>query len=281
VLYFDTISSWPALMYKKIKRSKIKLMAHYHEYCSPQEYANNMLLIKAFHRMEAKMYPHSYHWISQTNEVRLQKMVYDNHLESIEQSVFHTMPNYPSKFWAKSKTNHEISKKIRLVYVGSLGYDTTYLKELTEWVVKNKTDVTLDFYSHNVDEKAKSFLASVKEDTIQFHGSINYTQLPKVLINYDIGLVLYKPVSENWIHNAPNKVFEYIACGLDVWFSKTITYTITVARESTFPKIIAVNFENLNEFDFEKAIDRGGLCYKENNFFYENVYHEILTEISK
>lgn len=280
VLYFDTISSWPALMYKKIKKSKVKLLAHYHEYCSPQEYANNMLLVKAMHKQEAKMYPHSYHWISQTNEVRLQKMISDNHLESIDQSVFHTMPNYPSKFWSKNKTCHRVSKKIRLVYVGSLGYDTTYLKELTQWVVKNKAQVTLDLYSHNIDKKASAFLGSFQANDVQFHSAVNYPELPEVLANYDVGLVIYKPVSDNWIHNAPNKVFEYLACGLDVWFSETMTYMISLAKENTYPKILPVAFDNLSHFDFEKAINRAGLSYQKEEFYCENVYGEIGKEIT-
>lgn len=280
VLYFDTISSWPALMYKKIKRSKVKLLAHYHEYCSPQEYANNMLLTKVFHRMEIKMYPHSYQWISQTNEVRLQKMISDHHLENIDQAVFHTMPNYPSRYWAGKKTNYGASEKIRLVYVGSLGYDSTYLKELTEWAVQNKNQITLDLYSHNIDKKASAFLGSLQEDNVQFHGAVNYPELPEALANYDIGLVIYKPVSDNWIQNAPNKIFEYLACGLDVWFSKTMTYSLRFATEETFPRIIPVDFENLEGFDVEKAVSRTGLYYKETNFFYENIYPDILDAIS-
>jgi len=281
VLYFDSISSCPALIYKKIKGSKVKLLTHYHEYCSPVEYAENMFLTKAMHRQEVKMYPHSYHWISQTNEVRLQKMITDNHLENIEQCVFHIMPNYPSRHWAKSKTSYRVSKRTKLVYVGSLGFETTYLQELTEWVVKNKDHFTLDVYSHNIDEKAKSFLASVHQDCIQFHGAVNYQELPNLLTNYDVGLVIYKPVSENWIQNAPNKVFEYLACGLDVWFSKTMTYTLSLATEATFPKTIPVDFETLDDFDFEKVVNREGLTYIESNFFYENVYNDILTAMSK
>lgn len=280
VLYFETISSWPVLIYKKM-RAKVRLLAHYHEYISPQEYSQNMLLVKTLHRREAKMYSHFYHWISQTNEVRLQKMVSDNRLESIDQCVFHTMPNYPSRYWANSKPDYGILKKIRLVYVGSLGYDTTYLKELTEWVIKNKEHFTLDLYSHNIDEKAKKFLESVQNDFIQFHGPVNYQELPEVLANYDVGVVMYRPVSDNWIQNAPNKLFEYLASDLDVWFSKTMTYAFSLRAEETFPKIIPVDFENLDEFDFKKAINRIGLFYKESNFFYENVYNEILEELSK
>jgi hypothetical protein len=268
-------------MYKKIKKSKVKLLAHYHEYCSPQEYAANMFLVKTMHKQEAKMYSHSYHWISQTNEVRLQKMIRDNHLENIGQAVFHTMPNYPSRYWAGRKTNYETSEKIRLVYVGSFGYDTTYLKELTQWVVQNKNQFTLNLYSHNIDEKASAFLGSLKANNVQFHGAVNYPELPEVLARYDIGLVIYKPVSDNWIHNAPNKIFEYLACGLDVWFSNTMTYAKKLSTEDTFPKIIPVDFENLDEFDFKKAVSRTGLLYKESDFFYENVYDKILAELTK
>jgi len=281
VLYFETLSSWPALMYKKIKGSKVRLLAHYHEYCSPMEYANNMLLTKALHQMEIKMYSHSYHWISQTNEVRLQKMISDNHLENMDQAVLHTIPNYPSRYWAGKKTNYGVSEKIRLVYVGSLGYDSSYLKELTQWAVQNKNQFTLDLYSHNIDKKASAFLGSLYEDNVQFHGPVNYPELPETLTNYDIGLVIYKPVSDNWIHNAPNKIFEYLACGLDVWFSNTMTYAKKLSTEDTFPKIIPVDFENLDEFDFKKAVNRTGLLYKESNFFYENVYGDILAGLSK
>ena len=207
-------------------------------------------------------------------------MITDNGLQNSDQSVFHTMPNYPSKHWAKGNTSYGASKKIRLVYVGSLGYDSTYLKELTEWVVKNKGHFTLDLYSHNTDEKAKAFLDSLLAEGVKFHGAVNYPEMPEALVNYDVGVVIYKPVSDNWIQNAPNKVFEYLACGLDVWFSETMTYMISLAKENTYPKILPVAFDNLSNFDFEKAINRAGLSFKGNDFFYENVYGEICKEIT-
>jgi hypothetical protein len=60
-----------------------------------------------------------------------------------------------------------------------------------------------------------------------------------------------------------------------------MTYALRLTTEETFPKIIPVDFEKLDEFDFKKAINRDGLSYKETNFFYEDVYPDILTEISK
>lgn len=280
VLYFETISSWPALFYKKLRGNKVKLLVHYHEYNTLLEYENGMRLVKLMHQMEKKMYPYAFDWISQTNEIRLEKFINDNELENVNQSKFHTMPNYPSKYWAKGKTDFNSSDKIRLVYIGSIGYDTMYLKELTDWTILNKDKVSLDFYTDNIDDKAKDFLHSLKDDCITFHGGCDYNDLPAKLVNYDVGLVIYKPVSENWIHNAPNKVFEYLACGLDVWFPETMSYTLSKARMNVYPKILAVDFENMQDFNFQKAINRNGLLYKETDFFYENIYHDILSALS-
>jgi hypothetical protein len=268
-------------MYKKVKGSSVTLLAHYHEYLNLNEYGHNMWLVKTLHRQEAKMYQHSYMWISQTNEVRLKKIMRDNNLENIGGEIFHTMPNYPSKDWGTRKTDFGSSGKTRLVYVGAMGYDSMYLKEVVDWVIKNKNYFTVDLYSYNMDGKAKEFLCSIQDDSIRFHGTVDYKELPILLKNYDIGLVIYKPVSDNWIDNAPNKIFEYLACDLDVWFSKTMTYALRLTKEKTVPKIIPVDFEKLDDFDFKKAINRDGLSYKETNFFYEDVYPDILTAINK
>jgi hypothetical protein len=281
VLYFETISSWPALLYKKRRGNKVNLFVHYHEYVSLDEYENNMLLVKKMHQLESKMYAKDYYWISHTNEPRMQKFMIDHRLEKVNRNIFHTMPNYPSKNWAKVKTEFGSNNKICLVYVGSLGYNTMYLKEIIDWVVLNHKTFSLDIYSHNVDEKSNKFLQTIHDNSIKFHGPCNYEELPAMLKNYDVGLVIYKPTSENWICNAPNKVFEYLACGLDVWFSKTMTYTTMIARQKTVPKIIPVDFEKLNKFDFEKAINRQGLSFVENSFYYENVYHDIYQNLNK
>jgi hypothetical protein len=279
ILYFETISSWPAILYKKLRGNKVKLLVHYHEYMSPVEYRDNMRLVKKMYRMESEMFAGNYTWISHTNQNRLDNFIKDHHLEKENQSIFHTMPNYPSKYWAKKKTSFNSSSKVRLVYIGSLGLDTMYLRELVEWVLCNKQSLSLNFYTHNIDEKAKTFLESINDDCIVLHNGCNYQELPEILKNYDVGLVIYKPVSENWIQNAPNKVFEYLACGVDVWFSKTITYTLLLARENVYPKIIPVDFDNLKEFNIQKAINRESLNLQADQFFYENVYGEIYKSL--
>jgi hypothetical protein len=174
VLYFDTISSWPALVYKKLRKNKVRLLVHYHEYDTPEEYANNMRLVKAMHKMELKMYD-SFEWLSHTNEIRLQKFITDYSLnDRLKNKKFHVMPNYPSKCFAKSQTIFASSKKTRLVYVGALGWDTTYLKEIVEWVLLHKEKVSLDFYSHNLDEKAERYLKTITSENVKFKNSCKY-----------------------------------------------------------------------------------------------------------
>jgi hypothetical protein len=257
-----------------MKGDKVRLLVHYHEYISSDQYAN-MQLVKWMHKLECKMYCLKFNWISHTNEMRLKKFINDNHLQKAERSIFHTMPNYPSKQWAREKKELNTFMKTRLVYVGSLGYDSMYLKEISEWVIQNKTSLSLDFYSNNIDDKAKNFLQTVKDDCITFHGGCNYEDLPTVLSSYDVGLVIYKPVSDNWIYNIPNKVYEYLACGLDVWFAKTLISTLSMIREDVYPKTLPVDYQNLNNFNFKEKLNRVGLCYHHPDFYYEDVYGEI------
>jgi hypothetical protein len=192
------------------------------------------------------------------------------------------MPNYPSKHWA-NKTERNVKKgaKIRLVYVGALGLETMYLREITEWVIENEIRLSLDIYAYNVDEKAGEFLRNITNESVTFHGSCNYEELPKILSNFDVGLVIYKTYSENFMQGISNKVYEYLACGLDVWFSKEITHTSTIARNAVFPKIIAVDFANLKGFNFHEAACHKGIPEKRSEYFYENIYTEILEHLAK
>lgn len=279
VLYFETLSSWPALMYKKFRGDKVKLLLHCHEYTSPENY-NDMWLVEKMHRMETKRYSYAYKWISHTNEVRMEQFKRDNSLQDANPDIFHAMPNYPSKSWASYKNEFGSAKKIRLVFVGSLGYDNMYLQEIVDWVLSNNDFLSLDIFAYNIDEKAKYLLDSISNNSINYYKGRDYQELPVLLKNYDIGLVLYKPYNFNHINGVSNKVYEYLACGLDVWFPKDNTFMLSLVREEVYPKIIALDFKSLSNFDFKKAVKREGLNNKPGNYFYENVYEEIYKNMS-
>jgi hypothetical protein len=279
VWYFETLSSWPALIYKKLKKQRVSLMVHYHEYTESLLYEQGMFLAKWFHKKESGMYK-NFSWISHTNPVRIELFKRDNNLQNWDPSLFHVIPNYPSEKWLQpQRENLKESKLKKLVFVGSLGYKNMYLQEVVDWLDCHKSDFTLDVYSYNIDPKAKEVLLNRSGSNIRYCGGCDYQSLAEILKNYDIGLVIYKPFSQNTIHAVSNKVFEYLACGLDVWFSEDMTHTFEYQRLNAFPKVLPVNFKNLQAFDYEKAISREGLSYQPSTFFYENIYPEIVQHI--
>jgi hypothetical protein len=199
----------------------------------------------------------------------------DHGLGNANSNIFQVMPNYPPQSWSLYQTDFGSKKKTRLVFVGSLGYDNMYLQETIDWVLFNKEFLTLDIYAYNIDQKAKDLLESIEDDSIKYYGGISYESLPATLKNYDVGLVIYKPFSYNTVIAVSNKVFEYLACGLDVWFSEDMSYTLPYIRDKSFPKIIALDFKKIRDFNFKKVLNRDGLKKADNNFFCENVYDTI------
>ena len=279
ILYFETLSSWPALLYKKLRGKKVALMAHYHEYTTPEEYSKRMLLSKWMYKLELKMY-HLYSWISQTNPVRLAKFIADAKLEAMPKHVFHDMPNYPPLSWNKKQVGRSEAKApVKLVYAGSLGYKNMYLKEVAEWLKKHQEAFTLDIYSHNLNEEARDFIENQSPPNIQYCGACDYQRLPDVFKKYDVGIVIYRPFSQNTIHAVSNKVFEYAACGLDVWFSTDMTFTFEFVKDQSYPKILPVDFGNLDSFDYEKALSREGLPFEASPYYCEHVYNELTSHI--
>ena len=298
VFYFETLSSWPALMYKKIRGKRVRVMVHYHEYTEPDLYNNEMFLSKWMYKLERKMYP-DFSWISHTNDERMELFRKDIGLEKDLNNIFHIIPNYPPKSWAFGRedsrglndprkllaTGWNASSGLndnrkKLVFVGSLGFKNMYLQEVIDWLSEHENEFTLDIYSYNIKSDAKELLSGGVLPNVTYHDGCNYFDLPHVLRKYDIGLDLYKPYALNHIHGVSNKVFEYLACGLDVWSSIDKPQTFKYKRENFYPQIIPVDFKNLNSFNHQAAISRVGLTFQPSHYFYENVYPEILEHIN-
>lgn len=277
ILYVETLSSWPALIYKKLKGKKVKLLVHYHEYATPNEYATRMLLSKWMHKIELKMY-NQFSWISQTNPERMKmfREDYPDVFKGMNPDVFQIMPNYPPRSWEDLSKKGPLDKRpVKLVYVGSLGLKNMYLEEVVNWLKNHQGDFTLDIYAHNINEEAKSFLENANAANVKYCGGCTYQSLPQVLKKYDVGIVIYKPFSLNTVHAVSNKVFEYVACGLDVWFSTDMTFTFEYTKLNAYPKIIPVDFSKLNDFDFETALSREGLSYEPSSYYCENIYQHL------
>lgn len=277
ILYFETISSFPAIIYKLIRKQKIYLFAHYHEYTTLQEYKTGMILNRINHWLESKYYK-LYTWVSHTNEFRLNKFLFDHQLVSGNNIVFTVMPNYPPQKWITQPKKQPL-KPYNLVMLGAIGYDTMYLKEIVEWVSSNPSLVKLDLYTNNIDRKAIEYLNKYANSNVTLFSAIDYYKIPDVLHNYDIGLVIYKPFSENIIYGAPNKLFEYNVCGLDVWFPYQMEGSYPYISHEYFPKIVPVNFSKLAEIKVDAMISRKILNYKNTSYVYEDVYKIIYDKI--
>jgi hypothetical protein len=117
-------------------------------------------------------------------------------------------------------------------------------------------EITLDIYSFNIPEKIMTFIKEMKCSQIRVLAEVGYYDLPEILKNYHAGLILYKGVSKNFEYNAPNKLFEYLACGLDVWYPQTLKGIWQYDTLDTWPKVCRLNFESLNGYSVAELAHR-------------------------
>ena len=224
IFVFETYSIFPAYLYKTLlPRTKVHI--HYHEYTSPQEIKNSSLYFKGLHGLEKKLF-RTCESLSHTNEDRMELFLKDYPFINPSKGII--APNIPPSNWYDFSQNNKkenTSGITRLVHVGALSLETMHIEKIVEWVIAQKGLFTLDFYTDNITDDARKFIEGLQNSYIQLHHSINYFELPKVLIHYDIGLTLYNGHIPNYVFNVPNKVLEYLACGLGVWYPNELIST--------------------------------------------------------
>lgn len=276
LLCYETISIFPAYVYKKLFPSA-KLFIHFHEYTSLSEYNETSPYIKWLFRLERKLYTTA-DWISHTNLDRLNFFRTDH--ATVKFRNLEVMPNYPPEIWYKEKTvKDKISAPIKFVYVGALSLDSMYTREFAEWIKGLKGKAIWDIYSGNYQENALQYLEELNCPSINFKGEVEYFDLVKILNLYDVGVILYNGYIPNHIYSVPNKLFEYHACNLDVWFSEDIKGSLPYVTKDTYPKIIAIDFSALNAVDLSKAIEREGYSFHQGSFYYEDVLRSIKNKL--
>src|SRR5688500_1680497 len=57
VFYYETMSAFPAVWYKKLVNRSAALFVHYHEYTSPAEYASGSVLNRWLNQLELSVMP--------------------------------------------------------------------------------------------------------------------------------------------------------------------------------------------------------------------------------
>lgn len=276
LLYYESISALPALLYKRIK-GRSNIYAHYHEYTSDQQYMQEMVLVRLIHNLEKRLY-NDFTWISHTNAHRLVQFAKECRI--LKSNILHELPNYPSRKWLEN-SRRVSTDPFKLVYVGSLDLENMYFENICEWVEKQDGRITLDVYAYNYKEEVIAYVNRLKPKFIRLYDGIDYYSIPSKLSNYNAGLILYRGHTFNYIYNAPNKLFEYLVCGLDVWFPEELKGSYNYINESSLPKVMKLNFNSLDSLDTQELINRNGLLFKEACYTAEEVYFELINSITR
>lgn len=276
IIYFETISSIGPLIIKKIYGKRSGLFIHYHEYMTTQEY-RGMYLNKLFHSLEKKMYPVA-KWISHTNQYRMDLFLKDIELPYLNNT--NIFPNYPLSDFKNTVVSLRVLTPVRLVYVGSFGsMEDIYIEEMLEWIKHQNGNVTLDIYSFNITASIKSFVKNLVCPYINVFSKVDYFNLPHILKNYDVGLVLYKGTSNNVIYCVSNKLFEYLACGLDVWYPEEMIGTHEFDSEEYWPKVLRLNYKKLADYSLLELVHRAKGKERNIDFTYEKASEKLVREL--
>mgnify|MGYP001371862829 CR=1 FL=1 len=226
VMYVEPHSALAAYLYFRFLFGKARLFIHHHEYYEPGDYLRpGMRLPRLGSRLESSfLFPRAT-WISQTNADRL-RLIKARHPE-IPDTVWQLLPNYPPAVWLqriKSKSREQNSGPLRLIYVGSASFHDTYIEEIVRWAARHQGLVELHLCGYNVAENVWSWLEAEQFANVTFDATgYAYDALPDIVDGFDVGLVLYKGNTTNFVYNVPNKVFEYLVCGLEVWYPREMT----------------------------------------------------------
>lgn len=261
VLYVEPQSVLPVFIYTLLAR-RCRILIHNHEYHDQHQFLRpGMRLVRIYHWLERKFIFPRAEWISQTNEDRIRLFKAD--FPAIDSEKIHELPNLPPAQWLDTPNTAwaDNVKPLRLVYVGSLSCHDTFIKEITDWIEADSTDrCELDVYSYNRTADVDELFDACTCPKIKFYGNgIPYEELPAVLSQYHVGLILYKATTTNYVFNASNKLFEYLALGLDVWFPKQMLGVKPYAQTQTAPRVIELNFDQLSSLDIAELLERNHL----------------------
>ena len=275
IIYYETYSALPVYWYKRLFKAT-PIFIHFHEYFSPKEKQESSYYVKYLLKREAYLLKKA-NWISQTNEERMELFQKDNPF--INQSVCHIFPNYPPANWqnlAQINKTHRIQVTCKkIIYIGALGIKSTYIEAFAKWVHQQNGAYYFDIFSDNIEKEVMEMIASLKSPFISIKPSINYFDLPSILTSYDIGAVLYNGIIPNHIFSVPNKVFEYLVCGLEVWYSADLITTAKFQEDNKIENLKAVCFKDLVIIE-ENKTNQDPLFY---SFSCEAIHTDILNDL--
>jgi hypothetical protein len=279
ILYYEPHSSFPIYLYKQFLNSKVDVFIHYHElYTKADLEAKSMKSIKYFNNFERKYLYSKAKWISQTNQSRLIIFKEENPLTSDD--VLRVFPNYPPRNWNIKKIKSFDKEVLRVIYFGALSFENTYIREVVLFFSKYPQLIKFDIYSYNLHDDVEEYLGTNNFNNINFFKEgIDYFEIPDISSNYDLGLILYKGHNLNYIYNAPNKLFEYLSCGLNVWFPVEILGCEPYINLDSTPYVKRVDFTKIGMEDFLNHRERIEMDFKVSSYNCESEFDKLINSI--
>jgi hypothetical protein len=246
ILYYESYSVFPVFLYSFLF-TDTRIFIHYHEYESLVERNAASGYSKFLFFLERSLIQKAV-WVSQTNADR--KLLFLAVHRNLNVNKFRIFPNFPSRNWiinGVSQQKKRDKELLRILYVGSLGMDTTYISEFLKWVEEQKGKVIFTIISQKIKPNVQALISNCNRIWVNQIENMSYQDLPSEICKHDIGVVLYSGHIPNFVYNVPNKVNEYLACGLNVWYSDVLISTRKFAQENPQYPLYSVDFSKGKE----------------------------------
>jgi len=282
IIYVEPHSALSVYFYMRYINPNVELIIHNHElYLDSDFQKTGMRSLRLTHKMEKRFLYKKAKWISQTNKNRLNYFREEN--TNLSNEVLKTLANYPPSHWQyKIKKEKKNTEKTRLVYVGVLSFENTYIKEIVEFVSKHNKSFDFTIYCYNASPEIRTYLKKQQDNIMFVESGIAYHDIPVNLSMFDVGLILHKGHNSNYVYNAPNKLFEYLACGLSVIFPEQIIGCHEYIREEKLPFIKSLNFQDLNIKTVKKIIsDESTSEFQPTSYYCEKELSKLIAFINR
>jgi hypothetical protein len=262
VLSVEPHSALAAWLHRHLFRSRARLVIQHYEYYSEEDYRRRGNRLLRLNRLFERSLLKQADRVTQTNPDRLRLFAADHPYVRPEQLTL--WPNYPPKSWfgrPDRKWPVNPTGPLRLVVAGAVSLRDTYIGPLVAWITSDhQSACTLDIYSSSCDAQTATWLQASSCDRLRFHlGGVPYSELPEVLRTFDVGLILYRGHTANFVWNATNKLFEYLTCGLDVWYPPCMLGVAPHARSTAAPRVLETDFNNMETLDLRTRTTRSHL----------------------
>jgi hypothetical protein len=214
----SALATW---LYYNAFGGRARLFTHHHEYYSSADFdASGMRLLRATRRLERNDLFTRAEWISETNAHRLALLRQWN--PGVTDRKAKVLPNYPPGEWvARARSSHRSrdTGRTRFLYLGSASLEDTFIGEIASWIAARPESATLHVTGNNIAAGVWQRLRSLGATNITLdEAGWEYETIPERLATFDVGLILYRGNTQNFIYNVPNKTIEYLAGGLEVWY---------------------------------------------------------------